>query len=763
MSILFFELLTGQLPFAADKQALLLRQILQEEPRPLSDLAPHLPEKLGEILQKGLEKEKENRYASIDEMAAELKALYQELYKPADAKGVSLKVAVALAILLVLGSLALGWRLFGRKEVEPGLAVFYFQNLASPEDQDRLGQMVTNLLITSLSQEGELPVFSIQKLSDILRSRGSEQVVDEETARQVAQEAGVPKIVLGSVSRKGARVAVQSRIVDVQSGALLASPTGEGKGELAGLFEIVHSLSGEIRTVLEGKNVADSKKESETDWLQAATTTSEEAYRQYVAGLDLLNRSNFGDAQTAFEKAMEFDPEFALAHYRLAMTQVWWVPDPEVIERAQKALGRNLGRLPKRERESIEAFLAFVGEKYDKSLELYLALNRKYPDEKETLYWVGDNYRRLERESEAIPYFERVLELDQDFVIAYGSLLRCASVPGQQERALAFAQRFAGEHPKHARAQGLLGDVLQMRGQLAAARALYGKAIEIDPSFRDAYANMAGTFVLEETYDEALRLYEKSYDRTSSLGYVALQNMGCVALHQGRFQEARNYFRQKKELGERFQDKRILSTSYQDLSFSDFLEGDLDGALREMEQAYDVYGGQVRPYWRAYRGWLHIRRGELAWAKLEYDKIVAKAGPKNKYALHLRGRILLAEGKNEEAISVLNQAPFQEKAHFRPVHLEALASAYTANGQLEKARETYSRLIAANFLIPIGSTSIVNRVAVLVYPMAYYRLGVIAEKLGNLPLAHNCYTRFTQLWAAAKKLETVQEAKRKSD
>jgi serine/threonine protein kinase/Tfp pilus assembly protein PilF len=763
--VLFYELLTGQLPFEGNSQMATFRAILQAQPRKLRSLKPELPERLEQILEKALQKDPNDRYASIDAMAGDLKALYKELFAPPAERGISIRVALVLATLLVAAGLFVGWQLFGKKSGPPGLAVLYFKNETKPDDADRLGRIVTNLLITSLSSDGALAVLSNQKLYDLLKGLGQndETVLGQDVATKVAQAAGAATMVEGSIFQVGDRYKLTSQLIDVDSGRVLDSQQAEGQGDLSTVFKLVDSVAAEIRGELKvGKTAAQEQPKSLSD----ATTSSPEAYRTYVEGLDLLNRYDLTAAKAAFEQAVKLDPDFTLAYYRLAMTNIWWVRDQAVVDKAIEKLTANLGKLSARDHDMVEAFLPFLQDDFDKSLEMYLRLDEKYPDEKEILFRLGDVEQRLRKYAEALPYFERVLRIDRDFLIAYASLLRCYDQSGNLEQALDFGRRFLQGHEKDPRAQTLLGDIHQIRREYAAALEHYKTAVELDPTFKDALANMAGVYVLREEYDDAVKLYEQVlalYDENASQRYVALQNLGCVAVHQGRFEEARRYFELKRQLGDRMHDRNILATSYEDKSLSYFAEGKLDAAMEEAERAHTYFEAGGGPaFSHAYKGLLHVRRKELDKAQAEMAKIGDKPNDKV-YADHLQGWILIAEGKASEAVKLLESNQLASRNHYHPIQLWALAEAYLAVGEPDKAQEAFASIIRDNLLVPIGSTSIVNRVNVIVYPMAYYRLGRIAEDRGNRALAHNCYTRFLELWSAAPDLPEKLDAKKRLD
>jgi serine/threonine-protein kinase len=72
MGVLLYELLAGDRPFTAPGETALVRAVLTEDPKPLHEVAPHVPKELSSIVHTALIKKREDRYQSADEMAADL-------------------------------------------------------------------------------------------------------------------------------------------------------------------------------------------------------------------------------------------------------------------------------------------------------------------------------------------------------------------------------------------------------------------------------------------------------------------------------------------------------------------------------------------------------------------------------------------------------------------------------------------------------------------------------------------------------------------
>ena len=83
LGVTFYELLTGAPPFQMNDALTLLHAQLAERPRSPQGLRRSIPETLGAIILKLLEKDPENRYQSATGLRADLERCRDELHTPA--------------------------------------------------------------------------------------------------------------------------------------------------------------------------------------------------------------------------------------------------------------------------------------------------------------------------------------------------------------------------------------------------------------------------------------------------------------------------------------------------------------------------------------------------------------------------------------------------------------------------------------------------------------------------------------------------------
>ena len=78
LGVVFYEMLTGRTPYRGQNAREIVRSILQNEPRPLADYLPHVPEKLQRIVSKSLSKQPAERYQNAEDLLADLKRVQEK-------------------------------------------------------------------------------------------------------------------------------------------------------------------------------------------------------------------------------------------------------------------------------------------------------------------------------------------------------------------------------------------------------------------------------------------------------------------------------------------------------------------------------------------------------------------------------------------------------------------------------------------------------------------------------------------------------------
>ncbi len=161
--VLFYEMIAGKRPFAAESAAALASAILTENPRPLSHYIKAVHPGLERIVRKCLEKHREQRYQTISAVATDLSNIdgKQSGYR---LRSKSIRKLVVLSLMIMILAIA-GIVLFrktgnSRHQEITSIAVLPFDNLSGDLSQEYFVDGITEEMINNLAQIRALRVIS---------------------------------------------------------------------------------------------------------------------------------------------------------------------------------------------------------------------------------------------------------------------------------------------------------------------------------------------------------------------------------------------------------------------------------------------------------------------------------------------------------------------------------------------------------------------------------------------------------------------------
>lgn len=365
--VVLYEMLTGQKPFGAESAAGTISAILTKEPAPLAQTVEHCPAELQRIVDKCLEKDRERRYQTIGEVVFETEKWWRERdsaqdgIPPQDGIGGSRVVAgqpgenrreslVSHRWLrpatLLLGFLTVSVLLYflvirPRTTLRPAeiksLAVLPLKSLDTGENY--LGLGIADAVIRRISQTGDL---TVKPLSAVRR------YADQDTdALSAARELSADAVLEGNVQRANDRLRVSVNLLRVSDG--LSLWTQNFDMPTADIFTIEDKVSQQVASELRLRLDA-----SQQARLTKRYTSNPVAYDYYVKGLYTfdhrmsyasLAKSQLEATIDSYRKAIDADPNFALAHaqlaYAYATKAVFIEPtQPEWAQRAQEEISR---------------------------------------------------------------------------------------------------------------------------------------------------------------------------------------------------------------------------------------------------------------------------------------------------------------------------------------------------------------------------------------------------------------------------------------
>jgi len=206
----------------------------------------------------------------------------------------------------------------------PSIAVLPFQNLSGDPEQEYFADGMVEDIITALAHFRHL--FVIARNSSFTYKGRAVDV------KQVGRELGVRYVLEGSVRKAGERLRITGQLIDASTGATLWADRFDGA--LAEIFDLQDRVAANVVGA-----IAPRVEEAEIERAKRKPTESLDAYDHYLRALavvDRITREANDEALRLFHKAIERDPEFALAYARAAHCYVFRRANGWMVDRIQE-------------------------------------------------------------------------------------------------------------------------------------------------------------------------------------------------------------------------------------------------------------------------------------------------------------------------------------------------------------------------------------------------------------------------------------------
>ena len=390
------------------------------------------------------------------------------------------------------------------------VAVLAFANLSDDKGSEYFSDGISEELLTVLQK---IPGLHVAARTSAFSFKGKNA-----TAQEIGQKLGVAHLVEGSVRKAGDVVRIAARLTQANTGEEQWSEnyTRNLKDVFAVQTELAQTIVEQLKGQLNGGAANPETKAAIQAQVQAAEkggTKNVEAHESYLQGRFFLNRHSekeTGQARVAFERAVELDPNFALAWAGLAQTHVW---DCNYgTEGGQKGFKDHLAAA----RDAVERALAIEPDLPD-------ALYPKAVIETNFDYnWKGAA-ETLRKALALAPQDPTLLEWA-------GSL---AFTRSQPQQGFDLSRRAVALDPVNARARAILANSLSNAGHQEESRAEYARVIELNPSAPNSYAALGMTYLLQGKFEEAATAAEKD-----TADWARLLTVSCARWGQKRVPES---------------------------------------------------------------------------------------------------------------------------------------------------------------------------------------------------------------------------------
>jgi len=320
--VVLYEIATGAPPFKGKTSPIVFNQILTKQPPPPTRLNPDLPEGLGAIIMKALEKDRRVRYQTAREILADLRRLKRELdtqtslmtarvgYSPKPKRKAWLIVPGSALVLMCVLSLLWITGFFGvdlnERQVQ-SIAVLPFEVLGEDPEGDRLSEGLTNAIITQLSKMDSLHVAS--------RSTSSRIRSVKDAGGDFSEEPGISTILEGTVQRDGDRVQIMAQLMDTETDRYLWAERYDR--DLKDILEIQSDIAERIALALQLELSPQEKRR-----LEDKPVTDLTAYDYYLMGRSYYKLGLFEEAEKHLLEAKKKDPEH-FSYPQLALARLY--------------------------------------------------------------------------------------------------------------------------------------------------------------------------------------------------------------------------------------------------------------------------------------------------------------------------------------------------------------------------------------------------------------------------------------------------------
>ena len=711
-----YEMATGKPPFDGGSAGEICGAILHEEPVPPSRINAQVPQTLEAVILKALEKDRGLRYQHAAEIRTDLQRLKRDSESGrssaansgtlAAPHGKTWKIAVPVLLIALFVAGGLYYRSHQQSKRLTDKDTIVLSDFANSTGDAVFDDTLKTALSVSLRQSPFLNVLTDSQVAKTLQqmTQPAGRKLTPELARELCQRAGSKAYLAGAIGRLGSEYVVGLKAVNCSNGNTLA----EEQVTAASKEKVLDSLGGaasKLRTEL-GESLATVQKFDAP--LEQATTFSLDALNAYGLALSTWDKKGDRDSLPIFKKAIELDPNFAMAYGALA-TINHNLGDSELArENATKAYELR-DRVTEAEREAIEArYYLYVTGDLEKAAEVYAVAAQNYPDSAGAYNHLANNEEELGRYQQSVQDLRKALLLDPSRASTYANLAVGLLALNQVEEASAVLAE--------ADKRGLQTDVL--------LQAHYWIAF------------------LHKDEKEMERLVQRSSDLPGAQA-ILLSEQSNTAAYYGHFEKAREFSRAAENLMERDGNKELAANYLVQAAVRESEVGEFARAQQYISQAQKLSHGQDVATLTAVA---LVQIGSVNQAEAlchELDKQWPEGTIVQKYWLPaIRAQIDLRQARPSKAIDDLGVATAIEFANPGSTAVPTLypayvrARAYLAMGDGPKAATEFRKLTDRPGLVlnyPLGA-------------LAHLGLARAYKSSGDLQNSRQAYLDFLSLW-----------------
>lgn len=379
--IVFYEMLTGELPFEAGTPAGKPRET-SEPPRPPHEVDKNIPAPLSQIVMKCLEIDPQKRFANAKELLQQV-----ELWLGPQAESVVTVTAperlplywrvigTGLAVALAVMAVALGFRVGKRPEAARSLVSLLIADFENRTEDPIFDGTLEPML--SIALEGAPFISSYnrgQARKIAARLQPNSARMDESAAQLVAVREGLNVVLAGAIAKQGNGYKVSVTILDPATGKPFLKDEQIFSATKQGVLAAAGQLADRVRKGL-GDTTPASVLQSEAE---TYTASSLEAAHAYAIAQDLQLAGKWDDAIKVYSHTIELDPQMGRAYAGLAAMYANLGKRQEAAKNYQLAMAQ-IDRMTDREKYRTRSGYYLLIRNQAKAMEELAGLVKQYP------------------------------------------------------------------------------------------------------------------------------------------------------------------------------------------------------------------------------------------------------------------------------------------------------------------------------------------------------------------------------------------------
>lgn len=433
------------------------------------------------------------------------------------------------------------------------------------------------------------------------------------------------------------------------------------------------------------------------------TSKSKEALDFFVKGRDKIENLELPAAATLLDKAIQADPDFALAYLYRAQSGGGFNVFRQNLDKAVSLSDK----VSPGEKLLISFSQAQADGNSEKQKEVLDQILSSYPSDKRVEEIAGEYYYGINDFTNALAHFNKATGLDKNFAPVYNMIGYCQSALNNFPEAEKAFQTYISLVPGNPNPYDSYGELLLKLGKYDESIAQYNKALEKDPSFTTSLAGIGNNYVFKGDLDAARKYYQDYYDKsvTTPGKLDAIFLKAVTYIHEGNTEQAEKTFDEYRALAEKENLPTNIINAYAFQGFTATEGGKPADGMKYFEKAEDLISKSNLPtatienlttramLWRFYS---LTSSNDLDKAQTQYNlvktRVESRKNPNEEMFLNtLLGLYEIKKGDYDKAVENLSKADIQD-----PFTLYLTAVAYSKMGDKKNSEKIYDKVTKWN-------------------------------------------------------------------